>query len=330
MKALVCEKISNDFSGVRLAEIPRPSMQIDSNQPSAVVRIQAAALNWPDYLMTRGEYQFVPACPFVLGMEASGIVEQSSSDCIYKEGDEVTVAGKFGAISQFASYHESAISPKPSALSFAQSASFQTAFVTAWAGLCERGQLKAGQVVLIHGASGGVGMAAVIVAKTLNCKVIATVSSDTKAEVVKSWGADVVINISGDQLAQMPSTVKKATENQGVDLVYDPVGGDLLKLSLRCVKWNAKICIIGFAGGDFAQLPSNLILIKGLDVLGVRAGEMGRKDPIIAQRMRKSLSTLIDKGCKPHIGATYSIQDAIDALKSLPARTTVGKTIIQM
>ena len=276
-RSLECQFLSDDMSGVSLVK-----KQVKEPGPKEVlVRVKASSVNFPDYLMTQGKYQHKPELPFGMGMEGSGIIEKLGSDVKdFNVSDEIT----FGALGQgaFSDYlilNERAIDIKPSNLSFSQAAAFQTAYLTAYVSLVRRGNLKQGENLLVHGATGGVGMAAVQLGKYLGANVIATGTSQEKLNVTKEWGADHTVLTHKDGQVEFREEVKDLTKGKGADVIYDPVGGDVFDHSIRCINWGGRILIVGFASGRIPELPINMALIKGFSVIGVRAGEYGRKNP---------------------------------------------------
>ena len=265
------------MSGVSLVK-----KHVEEPGPKEVlVRVKASSVNFPDYLMTQGKYQHKPELPFGMGMEGSGIIEKLGSDVKdFNVSDEIT----FGALGQgaFSDYlilNERAIDIKPSNLSFSQAAAFQTAYLTAYVSLVRRGNLKQGENLLVHGATGGVGMAAVQLGKYRGEKVIATGTSEEKLNVTKEWGADHTVLTHKEGQVEFREEVKDLTNGKGADVIYDPVGGDVFDHSIRCINWGGRILIVGFASGRIPELPINMALIKGFSVIGVRAGEYGRKNP---------------------------------------------------
>ena len=272
-EGFVCSNLSGDLSGLSFKEIPIEKV----SENFVKIDIKAASLNFPDLLMTQGKYQNKPELPFALGMEGSGVISQLGSDVKnYKIGDEVMFGGwGHGAIAKSIVVSESMISLKPESYSFEEAAAFKTAYLTAYVGLIRRGQLQRGETLLVHGASGGVGMAAVQLGKLYGAKVIATGTSDEKLEIVKTWGADEVLNIFENEKVSFKDRVKDLTNGKGADVIYDPVGGEVFDQSIRCINWGGRLLIIGFAGGTIPTLQVNYPLIKGFSGVGVRAGECG-------------------------------------------------------
>tara|TARA_B100000902_G_scaffold68365_1_gene74502 strand:+ start:1 stop:957 length:957 start_codon:yes stop_codon:yes gene_type:complete len=315
------------MSGVSLV-----SKQVKEPGPKEVlVRVKASSVNFPDYLMTQGKYQHKPELPFGMGMEGSGIIEKLGSDVKdFNVSDEIT----FGALGQgaFSDYlilNERAIDIKPSNLSFSQAAAFQTAYLTAYVSLVRRGNLKQGENLLVHGATGGVGMAAVQLGKYLGAKVIATGTSEEKLNVTKEWGADHIVLTHKEGQVEFREEVKNLTNGQGADVIYDPVGGDVFDHSIRCINWGGRILIVGFASGRIPELPINMALIKGFSVIGVRAGEYGRKNPEAGIENNKAIRDICEKGYfNPYICKEFDLDKAKDAVQFLSQRKLVGKVVI--
>jgi NADPH2:quinone reductase len=326
-RSLECQFLSEDMSGVSLV-----NKQIKEPGPKEVlVRVKASSVNFPDYLMTQGKYQHKPELPFGMGMEGSGIIEKLGSDVKdFNVSDEIT----FGALGQgaFSDYlilNERAIDIKPSNLSFSQAAAFQTAYLTAYVSLVRRGNLKKGENLLVHGATGGVGMAAVQLGKYLGAKVIATGTSEEKLNVTKEWGADHIVLTHKEGQVEFREEVKDLTNGQGADVIYDPVGGDVFDHSIRCINWGGRILIVGFASGRIPELPINMALIKGFSVIGVRAGEYGRKNPEAGIENNKAIRDICEKGhFNPYICKEFSLDKAKDAVQYLSQRKLVGKVVI--
>ena len=326
-RSLECQFLSDDMSGVSLVK-----KHVKEPGPKEVlVRVKASSVNFPDYLMTQGKYQHKPELPFGMGMEGSGIIEKLGSDVKdFNVSDEIT----FGALGQgaFSDYlilNERAIDIKPSNLSFSQAAAFQTAYLTAYVSLVRRGNLKQGENLLVHGATGGVGMAAVQLGKYLGANVIATGTSEEKLNITKEWGADHTVLTHKEGQVEFREEVKDLTNGKGADVIYDPVGGDVFDHSIRCINWGGRILIVGFASGRIPELPINMALIKGFSVIGVRAGEYGRKNPEAGIENNKAIRDICEKGhFNPYICKEFDLDKAKDAVQFLSQRKLVGKVVI--
>ena len=328
-EGFVCSNLSDDLSGLSFKEIKLSEM----SESFVKINIKAASLNFPDLLMSQGKYQNKPELPFALGMEGSGVISEIGSKVeTYKVGDEVMFGGwGHGAIAKSIVVAESMISPKPEAYSFEEAAAFKTAYLTAYVGLIRRGQLQRGETLLVHGASGGVGMAAVQLGKLYGAKVIATGTSDEKLEVVKTWGADEVLNIYENEEVNFKDRVKDLTNGMGADVIYDPVGGEVFDQSIRCINWGGRLLIIGFAGGTIPTLAVNYPLIKGFSVVGVRAGEFGRRAPILGKENIDIINSLADDNkIRPHICKVFDYKESKQALEYLENRKLIGKVVISI
>jgi NADPH2:quinone reductase len=323
MKALVCSALLPDYAGVALEERPVPEPG-----PSEVrVRIKAASLNFPDLLMTEGKYQFKPDLPFVMGMEFAGEVDALGEGVTGLAPGEAVVGGnKIGAFSEFAVVPAAVVRRKPASISFAAAASYSAAYLTAYVALIRRGNLQPGETLLVHGASGGVGLAAVDVGRLLGAVVIATSASAAKRDLLAAYGADHVLPESGFREA-----VKALTGGRGADVIFDPVGGDVFDESVRCIAFDGRLLVIGFASGRIPSVAVNMPLIKGFSVVGVRAGEYGRRFP---ERGRENMAAIwkwAEEGkVHPRIHARVPLSDWRRAFEMMRSREVVGKVVIEM
>ena len=325
-----CHRIDDDITTISLDEVSLPSPAPNEVQ----VRLKACAVNFPDILMIQGKYQKKPPLPFAPGGEAAGDVIATGSEVTdFNAGDAVIVSCGHGGFAEAINIESHAVRPMPAGMDYAAAASFQTAYLTAWVALSCRGQLKSGEHLLVHGATGGVGMAAVDLGKYLGATVIATGGRDDKLAVVKSRGADHVLNYSLDdgRMGGFRDEVKALTDGRGVDVVYDPVGGDVFDESMRCVNIDARLLTIGFTSGRWPQAAVNLILIKQLSVIGVRAGEYGRTYPNRGIENQKAIYDLAASGAiKPYVCKAFPIEDAVEAMQMLESRNVIGKCVVTM
>lgn len=312
-------------SSIRMVERQAQPLQSDEVR----IQVHAAGLNFPDLLMTQGKYQFRPEPPFVPGLEAAGEVIEVGSDVrSVKTGDRVMAAGKGGALAEQWVVRETAVAPLPPALSFSEGACWQTAASTAWHALVERGHLQSGESVLVLGASGGVGMAAVKMAKHLGATVIGTGSSAEKRQAINQAGADHILDSADEELA---SQIKVLTQGTGVDVIFDPVGGALALTATRAIAWNGRYLIVGFASGQIPSFPANHALIKTYSLIGVRAGESPRRDPDLAKRQSAALRDLAAQGVmRPHISHRFPLTDAAYALAVLERREAIGRVVVEI
>jgi NADPH:quinone reductase len=323
MKALQVQSLSPDLSGVALVDCEMPTCK----SGEVLVKVRAASLNFPDLLMTKGLYQFKPEVPFTSGLEFAGEVVEADEGCGFGPGDKVYGGNKTGAFADYAVVPARALSRIPEGVSFPAAAALGAAYGTAYTALVEIGELKAGQWVLIHGASGGVGLAAVELAKRLGAHVIATTGSPDKVERLEAASeADAVILADG----RFREAVIELTQGALCDLVYDPVGGDVFDESTRCVAFGGKLLIIGFAGGRIAEISTNIPLIKGFSVVGVRAGEYARRFPERGRRVREAVATLAADGrLNPHIDRVLPLERWREAFDAMAARRVVGKVVLE-
>lgn len=311
------------------------SIQIETRDRSPLkpgevrIAIKAAGLNFPDLLMTYGKYQFRPDPPFVPGMEFSGeVIEVGSEVTGWKPGDAVMGGGKGDCIAEEAVVPSSALVSKPDALSWEEAACWRAGGVTAWHALHDKADLKAGETLLVLGAAGGVGMAAVSLGKHLGAIVIGTGSSPEKREAILAAGADHVLDPADPELA---TKVKELTGGKGCDVVFDPVGGDLSITATRAIGWGGRFLIVGFASGVTPSFPANHALIKGYSLIGLRAGEASRRDADLAARTAVHLRNLAEAGVmRPHISHRLGLDKTREALLVLERREAIGRVVVTM
>lgn len=317
VKALVISALSSDLSGVALADVPEPALETGQ----VLIRVNAAALNFPDLLMTRGEYQLKPELPFTPGMEVAGEVIAGEG---FTPGEAVVATTRTGGFAEIVAVDAGAVRPKPPCLPFAEAASVGVAYLTAYVALVRLARAAPEEWVLVHGASGGVGLAAVDLAKTLGCRVIATSRSTDKLTVVMDeYSPDAVIPAPGFREA-----VKNLTGG-GAEVIFDPVGGDLFDESARCIAFGGRLLVVGFASGRIATVATNMPLIKGFSVIGVRAGEYGRRFPDKGRENLDAVWKLAEEGrIKPRVHAEYSLADWRRSFEAMQASEMVGKLVL--
>jgi len=321
-KAVVCRELGPPEL-LRLERFDAPPLR----PGQARVAIHAAGINFPDILMAAGEYQLKPELPFTPGMEAAGVVIEVNPADGVAVGDKVIVKLRHGGYADEAVVAPSQLTPLPSTFDFAEGATFLAAHGTAFHGLIDRGQLQPGETLLVHGAGGGVGLAAVEIGKLLGATVIAAASSEEKLAVAQARGADHLVLYSTEPFRD---AVKRLTDGRGVDVVYDPVGGETFENSLRCIAWGARLLVIGFTGG-IGLARTNLVLIKGASVLGVRAGEAVRKNPALGVvRQRKLLEWAEAGKIRPNVSHRLPLEQVAQAMRLLIDRKAIGRVALMM
>ncbi|HEX7650177.1 MAG TPA: NADPH:quinone oxidoreductase family protein [Noviherbaspirillum sp.] len=292
------------------------------------IDVQAAGVNFPDVLIIQNKYQFRPELPFTPGSELAGVVRAVGEGVSgFKPGDKVLAFVSQGAFAQQIAVHAKMAMPMPPGLDFDTAAAVTLTYGTSHHAVVDRAQLKAGETMLVLGAAGGVGLAAIEIGKALGARVIAAASSDEKLEVCKAHGADATINYSTEDLRE---AIKAATDGKGPDVIYDPVGGGYTEPAFRSIAWRGRYLVIGFANGEIPKLPLNLPLLKGASVVGVFWGEFTKREPKANAAAMQELMTWMAEGkIKPHISGRYALAETAQALNDMAARKVTGKVVIQ-
>ena len=304
---------------LELADVPEPS-----SADQLVVEIHAAGVGFPDLLMSRGRYQVRPEPPFIPGVELAGVVLHAPDGSAFQPGDRVAGPAPIGIWAEVALATPAVTFPIPEGMSYAQATALVN-YQSAYFGLVERGAAIAGETVLVHGAAGGVGSAAVDVATALGLQVIAVARGEEKLATARGLGAKHCFDVEGDWLSE----VKALTNKRGVDLVFDPVGGDGFLNSVRALAPLGRLLVIGFAGGTIPEVKVNRLLLRNSSVVGVAWGEFIRRDPAMPQRVGKALAELWDAGkLHPLVGATFPLEQAADALREIEGRRAIGKIVL--
>jgi NADPH2:quinone reductase len=321
-KAVVCRELGPPES-LRLETFA--SVALASGQVR--VAVHAAGINFPDILMAAGEYQLKPELPFTPGVEAAGEVTEVNDAAGMAVGDRVMLKLRHGAYADEAVVTPAQLMPLPSTFDYAEGATFLAAHGTAYHALIDRSQLQPGEVLLVHGAGGGVGLAAVEIGKLLGATVIAAASSEEKLAVARMKGADHLVLYGREPFRD---AVKRLTDGRGADVVFDPVGGEVFENSLRCIAWGARILVIGFTGG-IGLARTNLLLIKGASVLGVRAGEAARKNPALGEVRLRALTEWAEAGSiRPNISHRLPLEHYAEAMRLLMDRKAIGRVVLMM
>jgi NADPH:quinone reductase len=322
MKAMVCER----FGGPEVLaerEVPDPA---PPGAGEIQVRIHARGVQYVDVLMLAGKYQFRPEPPFIPGGEAAGhVVAAGPGVTGFAVGDAVMSRHTLGALAELGNAKAALCDKVPAGLTLAQAGVFRGAYTTAYHALLQRGRMKAGEWVLVHGAAGGIGIAAIQVAKAFGAKVIATAGTEEKRTACLQEGADYAI----DYRSGFVDRVKELTGGRGVDIVYDPIGDKVAEESLRCLAWCGRLLVLGFLGGGPTNIKSNYLLIKGIDAIGVRIGGLNEADPDLAIANMKALITLAEQGkLRPRISHTFRLDQAAEALQVVIDRAVIGKAVL--
>jgi len=326
MRAVVCDRLG-DPSVLKIEERPIP----EPGPTDVVIAVVAAAVNFPDILTVSGQYQHKPELPFIPGVEGAGTIHTVGSDVTnWKAGDRVIFGIRPGAFAEYVKVGaKDHLMRLPAGWSAAEGAGFRVAAQTAYHSLVHRAALKKGEVLLVHGASGGVGLAAVQLGKHLGATVIATGGDDVRLAIVKASGADHVVNY---RTSDFVTEVKALTGGKGADAIYDPVGGEVLEKSMRAAAYGARLLVVGFTSGGPSKIMSNHVLIKGISILGIRAGEtILRLSPELGRDYVEELPRLAALGVmRPHISHRFPMERAADAFRALVDRQVVGKAVIEM
>jgi NADPH:quinone reductase len=322
MKAVLCRQFGPPESLV-VEDLPSP-------KPSAgevVVSVKAASVNFPDVLIIQNKYQFKPPLPFSPGSELAGVVKEVGADVKgFKPGDKVIAFTTYGAFAEEVKVEAARLVPIPEGMEFASAAAFLLTYGTSDHALRDRGALQAGETLLVLGAAGGVGLAAVEIGKALGARVIACASSKDKLAVCREHGADATIEYTREDLRER---VKALTDARGPDVVYDAVGGPYTEPAFRSIAWRGRLLVVGFAAGEIPKLPLNLALLKGASVVGVFWGDFARREP---KRFAESVAQLgrwFGEGkLRPHVSQTFPLEKAAEALKLMAARQVKGKVVL--
>jgi NADPH2:quinone reductase len=319
VRAWIVDRLDG-VEALRLAETPEP---LAPAADEVTVEMAAVGLNYPDLLMLTGGYQYRPPLPFTPGMEGVGRIvavgEGVSADLL---GHRMLVGGRTGLLAERVTMPLASLRDVPEALDDAEAAGFTTGALTAWVALAARGRLAAGEHLLVLGAGGGMGLAAVSMAKALGARVTAAASSQAKLEAARAAGADELLHM--DRIAPDLGSLKGRC-----DLVFDPVGGPAVIPALKTLRWGGRYLVIGFVAGAPVAVPTNLALLKGLEIIGVRAGESGRQDPALGRRAMAEIDRIAGQGhLRPIVGLRVPFEDAPRAFRAMQDGSLVGKAVI--
>jgi len=322
MRALLCRSWGLPETLV-VEEVPEPAV----GPGQALVRVHAAGVNFPDALIIQNKYQFTPALPFVPGSECAGVVERVGEGVTQvRAGDRVIAVTGSGAFAEQVQVDAAALTPLPAGVDFATGAAFVLTYGTAYHALADRGALRPGETLLVLGAAGGVGIAAIEIGKALGARVIAAASSAQKRSICREHGADEVIDYAA---ADLKSGLAALTAAGGIDVVFDPVGGPFTEAAVRNCAWRGRHLAIGFASGEIPRVPANLLLLKGCALIGVFWGRYVKSEPAAWARDLATLFEWLQQGrLRPHIAERYPLERGAEALAALLARRAAGKLLI--
>jgi NADPH:quinone reductase len=324
MKAVLCKQYGPPESLV-VEEVAAPHPA----PGEVVVAVKAASVNFPDVLIIQNKYQFKPPLPFSPGSELAGVVKEIGAGVSgVKPGDKVMAFTTYGAFAEEVKTEASRLVPLPQGMSFETGAAFLLTYCTSDHALRDRGALRAGETLLVLGAAGGVGLAAIEIGKALGARVIACASTADKLAVCRSHGADETINYADEDLRER---IKTLTDGRGVDVVYDPVGGSYSEPAFRSLAWRGRLLVVGFAAGEIPKLPLNLALLKGASVVGVFWGDFARREPQQFAASVRQLARWYSEGkLKPHVSQTLPLEKATEALKLMASRQVKGKLVLKV
>jgi NADPH2:quinone reductase len=322
VKAVLCKEFGPPASLV-IEDMPPPV----AGAGEVVVTMKAASVNFPDVLIIQNKYQVKPTLPFSPGSEMAGIVKEVGGGVTsVQPGDRVMAATVYGAFAEEVKIDERRLLPIPRGMDDPTAASFTLTYGTSDHALSDRGALGAGETLLVLGAAGGVGLAAIEIGKALGARVIACASSDDKLAICRQHGADHGINYDREDLRER---IKELTGGVGADVIYDAVGGRYTEPALRSIAWRGRLLVVGFAAGDIPRIPLNLTLLKGCAIVGVFWGDFTRREPAaFAARMRQLDAWYQEKRLKPHVSDTLPLEQAAEALARMAARQVTGKLVL--
>ena len=292
-----------------------------------VISVKAASVNFPDVLIIQNKYQVKPELPFSPGSECAGLVKEVGEGVTrVRPGDRVMAVTTYGSFAEEVKTHESRVLPMIQGMDFIHAAAFTLTYSTSAHALADRGEVKAGETLLVLGASGGVGIAAIEIGKAMGARVIACASTVEKLEVCREHGADDLINYTTEDFRER---IKEMTAGHGVDVVYDAVGGRYSEPALRSTAWRGRFLVVGFAAGDIPKIPLNLTLLKGCSIVGVFWGEFVRREPERFAAVVTQLGDWYKAGkLKPHVSETMPLERAPDALARMASRDVKGKLVL--
>ena len=324
MKAILCKSFGPSENLV-IEEVE----DLKPGKEEALVEVYAAALNFPDTLQIAGEYQYQPPFPFIPGSEAGGTIKELRPNVKgFETGDRVMANPGIGAMAEQVCVPFGRLRKIPDSMSFKTASGFHMVYTTSYYALKQRAELQPGETLLVLGASGGVGVAAVELGKLMGAKVIAGASSDEKLEFAKEAGADLLVNYSDGDLK---TKIKELTKGKGADVIYDPVGGDLFDQATRCINWNGRLLVVGFASGRIPEYKANLALLKGASMIGVFMGRFATEEPEAYETNMDELFEFFKQGkIKPAVNQSFRMHDFVSAFNIFKERKAMGKVTLEV
>jgi len=324
MKAILCKSYGPP-ENLALEEVD----DLEPGEQEAVVDVYAASLNFPDTLQIEGKYQFQPPMPFTPGSEVGGIVRKTGPGLSgFEPGDRVMATPSIGGMAEQVIVPADSLRRIPDNMDFPTAAGFAMVYSTSYHALKQRARLQQGETLLVLGASGGVGMAAVELGRLMGARVIAAASSDEKLDFVRQAGADELLNYGDGELKEK---VKALTGGRGADVIYDPVGGDLFDQCTRCINWNGRLLVVGFTSGRIPSYPANLALLKGSSMVGVFLGRFRKEEPeAYEQNFRELLDLYRDGRIRPVVTRSFPMEDYVDAFNVFRERRAMGKVTLEI
>ncbi|MFT4861723.1 MAG: NADPH2:quinone reductase [Pseudohongiellaceae bacterium] len=324
MKAIVCSSYGPP-ENLSLEDIADPVPK----ENEAIVEVYAASLNFPDGLQIQGKYQFQPPMPFTPGSEVGGVIKAVGTQLKgFKVGDRVMATPGIGGLAEQVAVTADGLRIIPASMDFKTAAGFAMIYTTSYHALKQRANLQPGETLLVLGASGGVGLAAVELGKVMGARVIAAASTDEKLDFLQQLNPDATINYGDGELKEK---VKALTDDKGADVIYDPVGGDLFDQSCRCINWNGRLLVVGFTSGRIPEYKANLALLKGSSMVGVFLGRFRKEEPEEYEKNFAELLALYDAGkLKPLVTQSYAMEDYVEAFNVFTQRKVMGKVMLEI
>jgi NADPH2:quinone reductase len=324
MRAWQVERLGEPIDVMSLGEVDVPT--IGSHE--VLVKARAVAINFPDALLAKGEYQVKPELPFIPGLELCGEIVQVGAHVTHLTVGQRVIASKIGLLAEFSALDAALVFPAPESLSDAEAAALYIGHQTGYFGLHRRAHLQKGETLLVHAAAGGVGTAAVQLGKAVGARVVGVVGSAAKIEVAKQAGADHVIDRSSEDFV---TVVNELTAGNGADVIYDPVGGDVFERSTKCIAFEGRIVVVGFASGSVGVAKANHALVKNYGILGLHWGLYAAREPQLVVEAHRELTRLANAGLvSPVIGKTLPFEQAAEAVQEVASGTTVGRLVVTL